>query len=423
MTDNSPTIKRSDESFDDYKERLVLSKDVLGLSFNKIGQLWYECTGESKSDDHFRKFLKKIKNKNNSTNQQKQIVNSSTVDTDDTLNYKESIEINKDGSQSSNKLLRMTINETKDPLYLLMAHGYDPNEWELISAKNNIWNVYSKQDGISTLYSSKISVKPKSNGFSLERLLEVIENTKPITINIEQFEPDNNRLLEISLFDAHFGISDYEYYKPTQEKIADKIKLRKWSEILFAIGQDMFHNNDLKGNTANGTPIEKVDMNKAWEDLSKFYEPLIALALKQSKYVKIMYSKGNHDEAISWGFVKYLKARFPQVDCDDEIIERKIHTFGDIFIGITHGDKAKKELHSVFINEYPLEWAKAKVREIHKGHFHVEDGKDVYGTMIRTLATRNKTDSWHKDNGFVGAHKRFMLFEYSTCELESIHYV
>ncbi|MNJ75937.1 hypothetical protein D3C77_731230 [compost metagenome] len=70
-----------------------------------------------------------------------------------------------------------------------------------------------------------------------------------------------------------------------------------------------------------------------------------------------------------------------------------------------------------------MEWAKAKNREIHIGHLHVEDAKDVFGMVIRTLSTRNKTDKWHKDNGYVGAHKRFMLFEYSKSNLESIHYV
>ena len=126
---------------------------------------------------------------------------------------------------------------------------------------------------------------------------------------------------------------------------------------------------------------------------------------------------------MSWAFVQYLKARFLQAEFDDSFQERKIHTFGDIFIGFTHGDKARKELHNIFPAEFPMQWAKAKIKEIHIGHLHKEDMKDVYGTVIRTLSTKNKTDQWHRDNGYIGAHKRFMLFEYSLEELESIHYV
>ncbi|GAA4880536.1 GcrA family cell cycle regulator [Paenibacillus vulneris] len=347
----------------------------------------------------------------------------STINDKNVSNYKEQVEIQKDGTQTSNKLVHMSIENSKNVEFLLTAHGYDKSEWELVSAKSNIWNSYSKQDGVLQLYASKITVKPRNDHYGFQQIIEAIKNVQPIVIDTTSFDSKENKLLEIPLFDAHFGISDYEYYKQTQLRILDKINLRKWDEILFVIGQDMFHNNDLKGNTANGTPIEKVDMQKAWEDCCLFYEPMIEKSLKQSKYVKIIYSKGNHDEAISWAFVKYLKARYPQIDCDDEIVERKIHTFGEVFIGITHGDKAKKDLHNIFIHEFPLEWAKAKTREIHKGHFHVEDGKDIFGTMIRTLSTRNKTDSWHRDNGFVGAHKRFMLFEYNLQELDSIHYV
>jgi hypothetical protein len=155
----------------------------------------------------------------------------------------------------------------------------------------------------------------------------------------------------------------------------------------------------------------------------KFYQLLIGLAMTNSNNVKIMYSKGNHDESMSWAFVQLLKVLYPDAIFDDSFIERKVHTFGDNFIGITHGDKARKNLHNIFPIEFPMEWAKATNREIHIGHLHVEDGKDHFGMMVRTLATRNKTDQWHKNNGFVGAHKRFMLFEFSEKELESIHYV
>lgn len=343
----------------------------------------------------------------------------------DTTNssFKETIEINKDGSQSSNKLVRMSIDESKDPSFLLKAHGYDTTEWELVSAKSKIWNAYSKQDGVMQLYASSISAKPKSNGFSMDKLLDKISEIPPVHIGQGNHIIQDKRLLEIPLFDSHFGISDFEYYIPTQCEIYNKIKSRKWEEIMFIIGQDMLHNDNFKGQTANGTQIESVDIPKAWEDATKFYHPLIESAITQSNKVKIIYSKGNHDESLSWAFVQLIKQRFPEINVDDTFIERKAHTFGNVFIGITHGDKARRNLHNLFQVEFPMQWAKATTREVHSGHLHTEDCKDWFGTMVRTLATRNKTDKWHMDNGFVGNHKRFMLFEYDENELKSIHYV
>lgn len=343
----------------------------------------------------------------------------------DTANtsFKETIQINKDGSQSSNKLIRMSIDDSKNPSFLLKAHGYDIDEWELVSAKSKIWNAYSKQDGVMQLYASSIAVKPKTIGFSMEKLLEEIKKVPPVYVNTVYRDLSDRRLLEIPFFDSHFGISDLEYYKPTQKETIDLIHSRHWDEILFVIGQDMFHNDNFRGKTANETPIEKVDIPKAWSDAMHFYYPMIEESLNQSNKVKVIYSKGNHDESLAWAFVQLLKVRFPQVEFDDGFIERKAHTFGKVFIGVTHGDKARKNLHNVFQVDFPLEWAHATTREIHSGHLHNEDCKDWFGTMVRTLSTRNKTDSWHKDNGYVGNHKRFMLFEYNETELKSIHYV
>jgi len=339
------------------------------------------------------------------------------------VSYKESVEISGDGTHRSDKLLRMSAEQSKDVNYLLEAHGYDKEEWELVSARNNIWNTYSKQDGIMVLYASKITVKPKNTKFSMEKLLDSIKEVPSVWIPTEPVVLEEKRLLEIPFFDAHFGISDYEYYRQTQYDTLHIIRSRKWEEILFVIGQDMLHNDNFRGQTANGTLIQEVDMIQAWEDCKKFYYPLIEEAIRQAHSVKLIFSKGNHDESMGWAFVQLLKERYPQVSVDDSFIERKAHVFGKVFIGITHGDKARKNLHNLFPVEFPDLWSQAKTREIHTGHIHKEDGQDIFGMMVRTLSTRNKTDKWHKDNGFVGAHKRFMLFEYNEEELKSIHYV
>ncbi|GIP10413.1 hypothetical protein J1TS5_25830 [Paenibacillus macerans] len=337
--------------------------------------------------------------------------------------YKETVEILADGSHKSDKLLRMSAEQSKDVNYLLEAHGYDLNAWELVSARNNIWNVYSKQDGVQTLYSSKITVKPRQYGTNIDGLIKAIEKMDQVRVHIDPFKKCDGGLLEIPIFDSHFGISDYDYYKPTQQKIFERLSSRNWERVLFILGQDMLHNDGFRGTTSSGTPIEAIDTVTAWEDARKFFEPLIELAITQSSAVDVVYSCGNHDEALGWAFVQMIKARYPQTNVDDRLLQRKAVVYGDNFIGITHGDKGRKDLHNIFPIEFPVEWSGAKNREIHTGHLHVEETKDVFGMAVRTLATRNRTDKWHRENGFVGAHKRFMLFEYSEKELESIHYV
>ena len=273
-------------------------------------------------------------------------------------------------------------------------------------------------------------LKGQKNNDLWERLVKAVESRKPIT------EPDatiylptkeiKGGLLELSLYDMHFGISTLEYYMQTLEDV-NRIIERKWDTILITIGSDMFHNDNFRGQTANGTQIEEVDMEKAWDDAETFYTSILYNAIRNSRNVHVKYIKGNHDESISWAFTKNLESLFQHsVTFDTEMKQRKSYKWEKIFIGFSHGDKSAKDIDRKFIFNHPMEWAESVIHEIHLGHFHKEqviDEYDEHGTMIRILSTKNKTDRWHDDNGYVGANKRFTVFEYGTDCVKGMYYV
>lgn len=268
-------------------------------------------------------------------------------------------------------------------------------------------------------------IKSKAEDSLYIELIENIKNLPKLEIEETKLSKAEEYMLEIPLYDMHFGIADYEYYKQTLIEALEIIERRTYKEINIIIGQDIFHNDDFRGRTSSGREIQKVDITKAWNDARKFYYNIIDKALKNSEKVKVIYSKGNHDESMSWAFVQMIKAQY-DIDIDDEVKERKIITFGSNFIGITHGDKAKGKplkLRSIYTIEYPVEFANSKVREIHAGHLHHEKQEDTYGVMCRSLSSGNKQDEWHYENGFVGANKRFTLFEWSLSKLVAIYYV
>lgn len=346
--------------------------------------------------------------------------------------YQETVEIKSDGSQYSDKLIAMTHEQSKDADYLLQAHGYD-DSWEIISAKSSIWNQHNKQDGTVTLYSSKITVKPrKNNQLSKQALLNIIDKLPNIKIPKNISEPIRETpYINIPLFDMHFGISDYKYYIPTQRRILHFLeKPRK--DVLFIIGQDLFHNDDFRGRTSSGREIQKIDMEKAFEDAWMFYIPLIEKAIETSENVNIYYSNGNHDEFSGWSFVKSLEKSYAKennIYFDSRFKERKVHMLGRNFIGMNHSDKKKlKFLAENFATEFPHEWSVATTREVFTGHEHREEEliqttNDEKGIVLRRMPTRNKIDDWHDSMGYTTAHKRFEIFEYSEDELLSIHYV
>ena len=259
----------------------------------------------------------------------------------------------------------------------------------------------------------------------LEEILEAIKDNTPIAKVSPTKEKQTDRMLEIPLFDMHFGIADFEFYKNALGKILGVVSGTHWDKIVIPVGQDLFHNDSIaKGITTKGTLIEKVDFKKAVYDAKTFYFNLIDTALQCANEVSVMYSPGNHDKTVGWMFVQILKARYGDI-VDDSTAERKAVYWNGCFVGITHGDKhtdTANGLRGKFTIEFPTLFAAAKVREIHAGHLHREDGRDEYGVQIRRMSTGNKDDDWTTEEGYK-SQKRFMLFEWKPNELKSIHYI
>lgn len=339
--------------------------------------------------------------------------------------YRASIDHLANGSVQSDRLIEMSQEQCKDVAFLMNAHGFDIKVWELVSAKNNIWNVYSKRadgDGhdISTLYSSKITVRPLVGGFDIEAVMKAVREVGSVTVE----EPARGGgLLEVNNTDMHLGNSDFAWYRGNLERTVRHIRARDWAEVIVPIGSDLFHCDNFKNTTSNGTPQSSVAWPEAWADATRYFSTVLESALAHALTVYAYYIIGNHDESMAWAFCQMLSAKYPQVEFDLEIAERKVHTFGTVAIGMTHGDlRTRNDLDRIFLAEFPS-FANAAVREVHAGHNHHEVTRDEYGTVVRSLSTAARTDKWHREEGYVGAVKRFTLFEYEADALTDVHYV
>lgn len=265
-------------------------------------------------------------------------------------------------------------------------------------------------------------IKQELDDSQWDLLLRAIhDNTEPVKIKPESGYGIG--MLEIPLFDLHLPLSDHT---DTIKQLLDIIERKKWQEINIVIGQDMFHNDDMRGRTASGRQIEKVDIPVAWEMAKNIWYNIIETSIRQSETVNVIYSIGNHDESLAWAFIQMLKDRYPQVNVDDRFKQRKCIFWKNCFIGLTHGNYAKnknQDLRGQFTIEFPEEFSKSSVREIHAGHLHRESEGDLYGVMIRRLSRNGITDRWSEDEGYVGAHKRFMVFEWMPGLLKAIYYI
>ena len=174
-------------------------------------------------------------------------------------------------------------------------------------------------------------VKQHLDDGQFEELLEAIrENVQPID---RKHLPvtDGEGMLEIPLYDMHFPLSNHS---ETLAELVELINRQHWEMVTIIIGQDLFHNDDMRGRTASGRPIEKVDIPLAWRLARAFWVTVIDAALENAEKVKVVYSKGNHDESLAWAFVQMLKEAFPCVEYDDTMKPRKVIYWRGCFVGV-----------------------------------------------------------------------------------------
>lgn len=270
-------------------------------------------------------------------------------------------------------------------------------------------------------------IKQKADAFDLEDLVRTLKESVDPYIYEPNHDESADRMLEIPLFDMHWGISFMKDYEPVLNEVLDLIHSRRWDRIVIPFGQDFFHNDSIvNAVTTKGTVVDKVDMIRAVKEGRQFIITIIDAALNNANEVRVLYTPGNHDRSVSWMFMQVLLERYGAEIVDDAMEYRKVFTYGENAVMVTHGDSKRataKNLSQIFAISYPEEFAKSTTREVHSGHLHHEGEGDIFGVMVRRLSSGVTVDDWSNREDYVGAHRRFEIFEWDRNSLRSIHYI
>lgn len=330
--------------------------------------------------------------------------------------------INKDGSFSSNKLLRMNEEQCKDADYLLKAHGFDPSSWKMVSCRNTIRQAISKDEGVVTLYASFITVKPTQEGVSLEKIAEFFNkldrqySIPDITRSLDYLNGD--KLLLIDIADLHMNLqatmftTGNEYNCEIAEKlffyvltdIISRTSAYKFDEIIFTVGGDMLNGDNLLGSTTKGTP-QNSDMHyyDAYEKLCEMTIKAIDILKDCCNKVSVIYVMGNHDEVTGFKLAKYIDAWFrnePKVEVDCRPQARKYKLYGKTLMCFAHDGKVAK-LPSIIADEARELWSKADTTEVFLQHLHTEqvllEDNNIRIQRLPTISGRSK---WSADKGY-----------------------
>lgn len=248
-------------------------------------------------------------------------------------------------------------------------------------------------------------------------------------------------MLEISLFDHHFGMlawgeetgTDYDLkiaedlYINSVVKILKRTKHYNFDKIVIPLGNDFFHINS----PDNLTPVGKnrLDVDTRLAKILEVGERAVMKAVEQCRLiapVEVLWVPGNHDPETSYYLTKIIKAYYHnsedvKVDCSPQL--RKYIRYGDTLIGFTHGnEEPHNKLPTIMAEEMPREWADTKFREWHTGHFHKKKQMEFIstnsygGTIVRILPSLSGTDYWHYKKGYIGKNRAAECFVYSRKE-------
>ncbi|BAX73125.1 hypothetical protein [Leuconostoc mesenteroides] len=395
---------------DEHKNRVTeLGKQ--GLSSSKIAQKLFDEFGVNLSRRTVSRYL--------STGHTSSRYDKLKKNTNKVKDVKRGTEIviNKDGSTTSTTTIEnMNREKAKDVDFVLRAHGFDPEDWDIVSAKSNFWQQNSVEKGLIDLCQSKITVKPKvDNELTPQDIADLFKNDI-IPYKVKQTSHNAHNLV-VPLPDMHFGITTLEDVKSHLNKLLGILNKGYKTIVIEQLG-DLFHSSQMwSSQTMRGTMLDEVDMVQAIEDAKQFFDILVPVCLNNSTSVYIKQMAGNHSGNMEYVFMEYLKAKYPQVVIKNNIKYRDAYLLDNVGIMIAHGDLAPKNLPMLMANEFGGVWSLSHSKEIHKGHFHKEKTVDEGGVISRQLGTVKPNDKYEISNGWTLSKKELYALEYDSDKL------
>lgn len=354
--------------------------------------------------------------------------------------YKSSIEYKSDGTVIHDKLIEIMDNEDITPEVIIKAHGLDVDRWEVIAYRNNYWHSQVKGGTRLVMYQSRLTVKPKKDGLSLDKIDEFFkkldrEYCKPAII---PRRTAGNLMAEVNIADLHLGKlcwhgdtpENYDYkiarenYQQIINDIIHELKNKPIEKIIFVWANDFFNTDTIGKTTTAGTPQ---DVDIRWQKLYDVgCEMLISGIdmLSDVATVETFWTPSNHDKMTGYHAVKVLEAWFRKergVTIDTGAQPRRYMQYGNTLLGFAHGcdiqSKGTKYRASQLAALMPVEarelWGQTQYHEMHVGHLHSESSiEEINGVIVRRISSPTATDTWHNENGYVGAVRKAQTFIY-----------
>lgn len=328
-----------------------------------------------------------------------------------------------DGSITS--FIRVRRNEKKvlSEKELLEVHGFDTDEFKLKQVTSNEWTTPLSEEAFYN-YQSKIVATPiTDNDLTLEDIAELAKDVQSVKVNLMPDELPQQYLC-VPLYDMHFGLNSLDDYQDLLNRLVDIIH-NSYEEILIIVGGDYLQTDNMVNTTVKGTQLETVDFKKMVANGIEFIYSVVESALENSPNVKLAYLPGNHSSSNDYMVMQVLKARYPDLQIDDDIKQFKHAWLNNHAIFLHHGDKRKasNKITEVIVSEYAKEWGQADSRYLITGHLHFEKSLSNSGITHYQVMSPSKSSDYDKQQGYVTSERGLMLLEFNKYKRTAIYYI
>jgi len=398
-------------------ETFLLRPDIMGMGSGKIANRFKATSSDVvEARDIARRIIK----------------NTEVADLSNHISELENVIISKNHDMESGKI-------QLEGLLITEPKGVD-ELYDLFKIKRDEYEIQRYWIGFHNgRYKVTLDVKLKDSINLIEQkevLLSELKSHSPKKELISLKKNKGKYLLELALFDVHFGKlahaeesgEDYDLkiagkrYKEAIQDLLSRVDVSTIEKILFPIGNDMFNVDNLVKTTTGGTPQ---DTDSRFHKMIRYVKDLLIETiddLSMISPVDVVIVPGNHDEQAMFMLGEILDAFYyknKNVNVDNGAKLRKYYKYYNSSILFTHGDKEKmNELGMIFAAEEPILWGETKNRFIQIGHFHHNKkinylaNQEFQGFQVQILPSLSPNDKWHYGKGYISKRQaKAFLFD------------
>jgi hypothetical protein len=255
----------------------------------------------------------------------------------------------------------------------------------------------------------------------VEHLKQDVKRSLPRIPGVRVQKSKSGIMVEVSKPDLHMGKlawakeTGYQNYdsgiaaevdRKADDVLLQRTATHKPEQIVLVVGNDLLNADNLQSTTTAGTPQQ---CDGRYQKTFRTTRQMVTDSIKrwcQVAPVRVVMVPGNHDTLSTWHLGDSLECVFQgskDVTIENLPTPRKYYRWGRVMLMWTHGHRGNHASYPLLMATEQREmFGSTSWHEIHLGHLHQVNLREMNGVRVRILPSLCAADAWHSEMGYVG---------------------